>query len=260
MTDSASPSTGKTVARHIYVHADALDTLAPEFREAIHDAAGIAGVRLGEACNVVKIDRDRAAISLLDYPDFFEAAFPVLRRAWSVDPATRTVRFRSYEHSLNPPILHRKELLLPEGHPQREIFAALTAAAESLGLFEDPRRIGFRQAWDALLIQRGYRIAGHALVPIGNDESDTPAPDDFAGVARHLTALSRYGFSAPVQSLARFGFLDGSKTVFDYGCGRGDDLRGLRENGIEAAGWDPYYAPGESRCNAISSTWASSST
>lgn len=245
MADSARSSTGKSVARHIYVHADALDTLTPELREAVNNAAGIAGVRLGEACNVVKIDRDRTAISLLDYPDFFETAFPVLRRAWTVDLVAETARFRSYEHSLNPPILHRKELLLAEGHPQRDTFAALTAAAESLGLFEDPRRIGFRQAWDARLAQRGYRIAGHELVPIGNDESDTPASADFAGVARHLTALARYGFSAPVQSLARFGFLDGSKTVFDYGCGRGDDLRGLKDNGIEAAGWDPYYATGE---------------
>jgi DNA phosphorothioation-associated putative methyltransferase len=37
----------------------------------------------------------------------------------------------------------------------------------------------------------------------------------------------RYGFSAPVQSLARHGFLDGSYRLFDYGCGRGDDVRGL---------------------------------
>jgi DNA phosphorothioation-associated putative methyltransferase len=45
-----------------------------------------------------------------------------------------------------------------------------------------------------------------------------------------------------VQSLARYGFLDGSLRVFDYGCGKGDDVRGLVENGIEAAGWDPYFA------------------
>jgi DNA phosphorothioation-associated putative methyltransferase len=43
--------------------------------------------------------------------------------------------------------------------------------------------------------------------------------------------------------LARHGFLDGRYRVFDYGCGRGDDVRGLVENGLTAAGWDPYYAP-----------------
>jgi len=46
-----------------------------------------------------------------------------------------------------------------------------------------------------------------------------------------------------MQTLARFGLLDGSKTVFDYGCGRGDDLRNLQANNIQAAGWDPHYAP-----------------
>ncbi|WP_347259291.1 DNA phosphorothioation-associated putative methyltransferase, partial [Methylocaldum sp.] len=142
------------------------------------------------------------------------------------------------------------------------MFEALTSAAEQIGLFDDPCRIGFKQAWEILLAQRGFRLAGHDLVPIGNDESDSPGlltsipPFEkgglggIGGIARHLTALTRYGFSAPIQTLTRFGFLDGSKTVFDYGCGRGGDVRGLRENGIEAAGWDPYYAPEETRRNA----------
>ena len=54
--------------------------------------------------------------------------------------------------------------------------------------------------------------------------------------------MVRYGFSAPIQSLMRFGFLDGNYSFFDYGCGRGDDLRGLIENDIQASGWDPHYA------------------
>ncbi|WP_462331252.1 DNA phosphorothioation-associated putative methyltransferase, partial [Thiohalocapsa halophila] len=69
-------------------------------------------------------------------------------------------------------------------------------------------------------------------------------PDGWSA-ARHRTALSRYGFSAPLQSLARNGLLDGSLSLFDYGCGRGDDLRGLSENGIDARGWDPYFVPDE---------------
>lgn len=38
------------------------------------------------------------------------------------------------------------------------------------------------------------------------------------------------------------GLLDDA-TVFDYGCGRGDDLRTLKALGIEANGWDPGHAP-----------------
>jgi DNA phosphorothioation-associated putative methyltransferase len=256
------PPFGKSVARNVYFHVSLLDTLEPESRDAVHAAGNVAQIHPGEDYNVVKLNREQNGVSLLDYPGFFEEGFPVLRCYWTIDLEKHTVRFRTYENSLNPPILHRKELLLPENHPQREMFEALTSAAEQIGLFDDPCRIGFKQAWEILLAQRGFRLAGHDLVPIGNDESDSPGlltsipPFEkgglggIGGIARHLTALTRYGFSAPIQTLTRFGFLDGSKTVFDYGCGRGGDVRGLRENGIEAAGWDPYYAPEETRRNA----------
>lgn len=137
----------------------------------------------------------------------------------------------------------------PVGDPRKEEFAALTGTAESIGLFDEPKRIGYRCQWLTLAREKGYRIEGYALVPLGNDESVDANSDQpallHAGwqASRHLTALVRYSFSAPVQSLARYGFLDGRYALFDYGCGRGDDVRGLTENGLSATGWDPYYAP-----------------
>jgi len=172
-----------------------------------------------------------------------------------VDLDTGSVGYRSYADSLNPPILHRKELLLPEDDPQREDYSALTAACESIGLFDDPRRIGYRRQWDQLVRERGYRVIGHALEPLGNDDGESSVRGAGAAgdngldgwqTARHRTALNRYGFSAPTQSLARHGFLDGRYRLFDYGYGRGDDVRGLRENNLTACGWDPYFAPVES--------------
>ncbi len=240
--------TGKTVAQYTYIHIEALESLAPLWRDMVERASSLAKAGTDMDFNVVKLNQDGTSVSLLDYPGFFDEAFPVLRRYWTVDLAKSTVRFRTYAESLNPPILHRKELLLPEGHPLRESFANLTSTAEQIGLFDDPRRIGFLRAWEVLLGLRGYRVVGHELIPVGNDE--TPQARDnqtFTGVARHLTALSRVNLSAPIQTLARFGFLDGSKTVFDYGCGRGGDIRGLSENGITVSGWDPYYAPDETK-------------
>uniref|UniRef100_UPI0025F6B75F DNA phosphorothioation-associated putative methyltransferase n=1 Tax=Thiocapsa sp. TaxID=2024551 RepID=UPI0025F6B75F len=184
--------------------------------------------------------------------------------------ATGETGYRTYEDSLNPPILHRKELLLPGDHPGRADYVALTEQAEAIGLFDDPKRIGYRRQWEALVADAGYRIEGHTLVPIGNldDVAGEPVDENSAGAeageggvvsralvglggaldweaARHRTAMVRYGFSAPVQTLARHGFLDGRYGLFDYGCGRGDDVRGLRENGLLASGWDPYFAPDE---------------
>lgn len=244
---------GKTVGQHTYLYIGASNELASVGLEEIESAASLARLQLGEGFNVVKLDRQGDVVSLLDYPDFFERAFPILRRAWTIGLAAGTVRFRTYAESLNPPILHRKELLLPFDHPRRAEFEALTQAAEAIGLFDDSARIGFQRPWEALLAQKSYRVVGHQLVPLSNDEAGISDEDgDTTGfaVARHRTALSRYGFSAPVQTLAQFGFLNGTKSLFDYGCGRGDDVRGLRENGIEASGWDPYFAPKEAKRSA----------
>jgi hypothetical protein len=241
---SMMSSVGKTVAHSAYVHVSAIGP-AGEDRAWMEAAATLTKTSPEQDFNVVKFSQEGSRITLLDYPGFFQEGFPILKRYWTVDLTSQTYRFRTYEGSLNPPILHRKELLLPSNHPRNAEFAELTADAEQIGLFDDTTRIGFQQAWLSLLAQKSYRVVGHQLLPIGNEETDVPGEvlrEAFRGIARHLTALTRFGFSAPVQSLARFGLLDGTRTVFDYGCGRGDDLRGLRENGIEAAGWDPYYA------------------
>lgn len=235
----------KVVGLNVYYHQLAVDTLDPALIARISKARQIANLTDCDQYCVIKFSEPNDLITFLDYPGFVDEAFPTLKQHWTIDLRNSTCRYRNYEDSLNPPILHRKELLLPQNHPRREEFQSLTAAAEQVGLFDNPIRIGFKRAWEALLAQRGYKVVAHDLVPIGNDESSEIDESISAadGVARHLTALTRYGFSAPLQALARFGFLDGAKSIFDYGCGRGDDLKGLRQNNIRADGWDPYFAP-----------------
>ena len=46
-----------------------------------------------------------------------------------------------------------------------------------------------------------------------------------------------------MKQLAKQGFLNGEYTLFDYGCGRGDDLIELAAHGIDALGWDPNFRP-----------------
>jgi DNA phosphorothioation-associated putative methyltransferase len=242
---------GKQVASRFYLHLDALKGAEEVIQSRIAAAQALAGLTRGDDYNLVRLELEGLTIALLHYPGFFDEPFPALAASWLVDPEAGTATLRTYADSLNPPILHRKELLLSADHPRRAEFAALTAACESVGLFDEPTRIGYRRQWLDLVREKGYRIEGHALVPLGNEETEGEAryePQEATQfgqwqAARQLTALVRYNFSAPVQTLARYGFLDGRHRVFDYGCGRGDDLRGLAENGLQAAGWDPFYAP-----------------
>lgn len=237
---------GKVVGLKVYLHVSALVQSLPNEAARVEQAQALAEVA-PEQFNVVRLERHADTVALLDYPTFFGEAFPALARSWKVDMSTGKVSFRDYRDSLNPPILHRKELLLPGDHPFIPEFARLTADLESVGLFQDPVRIGFRVQWEAFLRERGYRVAGHMMVPIGNNEDpgDTlnGACSEEPMVRRHLTALSRQSMSAPVSLMHRLRLFDGEVTFFDYGCGRGDDVAALRGAGISAKGWDPHYAP-----------------
>lgn len=57
----------------------------------------------------------------------------------------------------------------------------------------------------------------------------------------HKTAISRGQLSRPVRMAVESGLISNETVVFDYGCGRGDDLRTLASLGVKARGWDPVY-------------------
>lgn len=66
-------------------------------------------------------------------------------------------------------------------------------------------------------------------------------------VARDRTALTRRGLSRPIRAVLDDGLLTATSTLFDYGCGQGDDLRLLGAAGFMCAGWDPNHRPGAAR-------------
>lgn len=248
-----SRTVGKLVGDNLYVHRLCLDGLSVDQRFLIQQAEALAPGIL-DATNVIKIDAKNRTLSFLNYPGFFEEGFPSLAESWRIRLDTQRLTYRSYSESLNPPILHRKELLIPLDHPQRECFAELTTQTEQLGLFSDNHLIGFKRLWEQKICTAGYLLDGHRLQPIGNDLSGPPAGADSAAISseiqRHRTALSRSGLSAPMQALARHGLLSTGSSIFDYGCGRGDDLSALRQNGINANGWDPYFAADQTKQRA----------
>lgn len=63
------------------------------------------------------------------------------------------------------------------------------------------------------------------------------------GVARDRTALTRHELSRPIRLALVDGLISENASIFDFGCGRGDDLRLLTDAGYVCAGWDPNHRP-----------------
>lgn len=66
-------------------------------------------------------------------------------------------------------------------------------------------------------------------------------------VQRHKTAIKRGELSRPVRLAIEHRLLSADTTFFDYGCGRGDDIFRLTQQGIDADGWDPLQRPNSKR-------------
>ena len=244
---------GKKVLNNVYWHYSLTSEQDSIVQEKIIQAEQLANLTAGTNYNVVKFNVTSDTLSLLSYPNFFDAPFPALARSWRIDLISQHIETRHYANSYNPPILHRKEQFIPTTHPHRAEFIELTKTAEQLGLFDNTLRIGFKRAWEDLIAEHGFQLIGNEFVPLANVEiveSSTLIIETTTEIARYLTALSRTNLSAPMQCLARYGFLNGDNTLFDYGCGKGDDLRNLRENNIFANGWDPHYSPASEKLQA----------
>ena len=81
---------------------------------------------------------------------------------------------------------------------------------------------------------------------INHDGNYTSTVDTMAVmviIARHKTAMARTFISRPVQQALADGLITPEQTFFDYGCGRGGDVRYLEKFGCQSNGWDPAHFP-----------------
>lgn len=250
-------SAGKQVGQRLYISAAQLSALELSARELVDRARALIEPQANEPFNVFRVDATTDEVAFLYYPDLGLTPFPALKSSCRINVRARLVSRRRYDSSLNPPILHRTELLLASDHPAHAQCVALTRTCESLGLFDHAASIGFKQQWESLVAERGFVLAGFELVPLANaaepGDPGTSYNNGSGSVERHLTALARTTLSAPVQSLIRDGLLTTASTFFDYGCGRGDDLATLAAAGYAAVGWDPHYRPAAERlaCDVV---------
>jgi hypothetical protein len=252
-------SFGKRLPGALYVARDEGSDFGPALNQLLAQLAVV--FEVGPEFNLIKFRTDELKVSFLSYPDFMDDPHPALRHAVTIDLASGKARHTDYANNLNPPILHRKETFLAPDHPRRAAFAELTMAEEAAGLYENTATIGFKLNWERLLREKGVKIEGHELRRIGKGdgrstphhsplpgrggEGDANPADELTSIVvdRHKTALTRYELSKPVKSLLEYGLLSAATTFFDYGCGQGSDVRGLRGLGHDAEGWDPVHRP-----------------
>ena len=222
----------------VYFHKDAFNDAPLELVKFIKVVAKALKIE-DEQYDLVKLFKNDFRLSLLSYPDFYSDSYPALKQSVTIDLAKLTHKITSYEDSDNPPILHRKETMISSTNEYYSLFCEITAEGEQAGLYENSRMIGFRNSWERLIAKKGYELVGGRLKHSGK----VTLVEDSKEIDRHLTAIIRHELSAPLKTLAKHGFLTGDYSLFDYGCGRGDDLRELEAHGIDALGWDPNYRP-----------------
>lgn len=230
---------GKKLPDANYLHKAGFCEIAPELARFIHAVANALKISENE-WHIVKLSKNEFKLSLLSYPTFFDESYPALTQSVTVDLTKLSHRVTQYQASDNPPILHRKEMMIPSSHEAYEMFKAVTQEGENAGLYDNSRMIGFKQSWENIIATHGYELVDGRLFRASALTYDQGMGDN---IDRHKTALVRHELSAPMKHLAKQGYLNGDYSVFDYGCGRGDDLRELQAHGLDALGWDPNFLP-----------------
>jgi DNA phosphorothioation-associated putative methyltransferase len=146
---------GKRIKNALYIHRCAIDELDLSHTSLLYSAQRL----LPDppfTPNVFKLTKKPNRVSFLLYEDFETHPFPALLESISIDLEKNQWTAKPYRNSSNPPILHRKELLLPDSHPQIDACSTLTDRLVARGLFNRPHAIGHKKQWDDLLRAEGF--------------------------------------------------------------------------------------------------------
>lgn len=156
--------TGKVVGNFRYLHISALSSLGESVS---HISKDIIKQFPSDAWNVAKIHlKDEENISLLYYPDFYEIAFPALSESYKYIAAQKRFTKRNYS-KLNPPILHRKELLLCKEDIRYQQFVELTKTLEANGAYQEMHKFGTKIKWEERLKKMQIQVIGHEVFAHG---------------------------------------------------------------------------------------------
>lgn len=169
--ECANAPIGKLTPEALYVHVSAVVELPVLLR--VYEGCG--RVLYGDVpgATLVKLRRDKPAMSFLCYPDFDKDPHPRLKETFVAELKRVRTHYKSYMERENPPVLHRKECFVSNEYPLRGRFESLTKAEEKAGLLDDAVTIGTVNGWNERLQQRGFAVVGHTL----RKRRQVPKPD-----------------------------------------------------------------------------------
>lgn len=146
---------GKRVRGALYIHREAIGHLPERSAAMLSDAVALAA---DDNWNVARLEPN--VIGLMYYEDFDQSAFPALLEAIRIELETGKVRRTSYRSSVNPLILHRKELLVDPADVRVKRWTATTRSLVSRGAFRESHRIGRAMEWSKRLAEFGFAAVG----------------------------------------------------------------------------------------------------
>ena len=157
---------GKRVGGFMYIHKSGQKLIASNYSDAIKKSLPL--LSDFATWNVIKLNiKNPEQLSFLEYESFEQAEFPSLFRSCQVDLNLKKTSVR--QHSIiNPPVLHRKELLVHPNHPKREKFQNLTDQLENMGAFKNIVKLGTKLRWQDELVRLQITVQNHVAIKVGN--------------------------------------------------------------------------------------------
>ncbi len=153
---------GQKRPHSLWIHITALSELDPLLR--LYEGCASRTLGRPEEANVIKLSLEIPRVSYLVYPDFDNDPHPILQTQMRIDLQDLKVRYRDFDRSDNPPILHQKDHLLLEDYPLYSKFAKLTRQETDWGLLDDLSQVGSRDRWQQKLAEHCSELRGHRLV------------------------------------------------------------------------------------------------
>lgn len=155
---------GKIIGGFMYAHKSALPFLSDKPMNSLNNALRL--LREFKDWNVVKFSHIHIEkLSFLEYESFEENEFPCLIQSCQVDLKLQTIKTRKHS-TANPPVLHRKELLMRPDHPELAKFQNLTLQLENLGAFKNIVKLGTKLRWQDELNRLSIIIKNHTATKI----------------------------------------------------------------------------------------------